>query len=234
MQTKEEKGAYDGKRKYQQSPKGKANAKKYYQENEEKILKWVKEWNEKNPDYHKAKCKEYNQSPKGKANAREYGKLPKVIAKAKAYNQKPERKAKQKEWQKEWKKKNPDYAKEYNQRLGVKERVREYQKFRRKNDKEWTIRARLRGSLRKALNIYSTTGKIMSSKKYGMDIKAIIEHLKPFPKDIENYHIDHIVPLSWFDFNNPKEIKWAVEPTNHQWLTKEENISKGNRFISVC
>ncbi len=209
----------------------KAKARAYYQENREKILKKQKEYCEKNTGKRvKTRKKSYHKNKKKyKERIKEY---------EKEYNKRPEVRVRRKVYGKEWREKNLEYVKEhmkeYYQRSEVKAKRREYQKFRRKNDKEWIIRARLRGSLRKALNIYSTTGKIMSSKKYGMDIKAIIEHLKPFPKDIENYHIDHIVPLSWFDFNNPKEIKWAIEPTNHQWLTKEENISKGNRFISVC
>ena len=71
----------------------------------------------------------------------------------------------------------------------------------------------------------------MSSRKYGINYKAIIEHLKPFPKDIENYEVDHVVPLSWFDFNNLEEIKWAWAPENHQWLTIEENRNKSDRFM---
>ena len=80
---------------------------------------------------------------------------------------------------------------------------------------------------------YSKTGKIKSLSKYGINFKAIIEHLSPFPKDIENYDIDHVVPLSWFDHDNLEEIKWAWAPENLQWLTREENRSKGNRYISV-
>ena len=78
---------------------------------------------------------------------------------------------------------------------------------------------------------YSKTGKVTSASKYGINYKKIIEYLKPFPKDIENYEVDHIIPLSWFDFNNPKEIKWAFAPENHQWLLEEKNGSKGNRFM---
>jgi hypothetical protein len=59
---------------------------------------------------------------------------------------------------------------------------------------------------------------------------AIIKHLTPFPKDRENYHIDHIKPLCSFDFNDPEQIKEAFAPENHQWLTIEENLKKGGRF----
>ena len=83
------------------------------------------------------------------------------------------------------------------------------------------------------IGLSSKNGKQKLSKEYGINFTAIIEYLRPFPKDIENYEIDHIIPLSWFDFNNPKEIKWAFSPENHQWLTKEENRKKNNKYILI-
>ena len=90
---------------------------------------------------------------------------------------------------------------------------------------------RLRGVLNQAFLRYSKTGKIYSSKKYGINYGLIIENLKPFPKDIKNYNVDHIIPLSRFDWNNPKHIKIAFSPENHQWLTKEENNWKRDKLI---
>ncbi len=91
----------------------------------------------------------------------------------------------------------------------------EYYKQRRKIDINFRIKSYLRGNLGRAFREYSKKGKQTTSKKYGINFQAIIEQLKPFPEDIENYHIDHIIPLSWFDFNNPQEIKWAFAPENH-------------------
>ena len=102
-----------------------------------------------------------------------------------------------------------------------------------KNDKDFITKTRLRKALTHALENYSKGTKAKPSVEYGIDYNAIIEYLKPFPKDIESYHVDHIIPLSWFNFNNPQEIKWAFAPENHQWLTKEENIEKGNKYIYV-
>ena len=73
----------------------------------------------------------------------------------------------------------------------------------------------------------------MTSRQYGINYKKIIENLKPFPKDSENYEVDHIVPLSWFDFNNPEEIRWAFAPENHQWMKKEDNRKKSDKYISI-
>ncbi len=124
-----------------------------------------------------------------------------------------------------------DHNHKYNQRDYVKKRDNENRKKKKLSDINYKLRCMFRSRLWNVLDKYSKTGKIMSSKKYGINYKKIIEHLKPFPKDIEKYHVDHIIPLSYFDFNNPKEIAWAFAPENHQWLIKEENLKKGNRFI---
>ncbi len=171
----------------------------------------MKKWREEHLEYDKKYRKEHPKKvkvinkkyyEKNKDNP-EFKEKRKVINKKYRKEHKEEIKANYKQWQKKILKENPTFKLERN----------------------------LRCRIKKALRLYTQTGKIMSSRKYGINYKKIIEHLKPFPKDIENYEVDHIIPLSWFDFNNPKEIKWAFAPENHQWLLKEENMSKGNRFM---
>ena len=111
----------------------------------------------------------------------------------------------------------------------IKKRREEFNQ-RRKNDINFLIKDRLRVLLKQAFRIYTKTGKIMSSRKYGIDYKAIIEHLKPFPEDLSKYHIDHIRPLCSFNLTNSEEVKKAFAPENHQWLTAEENWSKNGRW----
>lgn len=148
------------------------------------------------------------------------------------------------------KKKKDDYMKEYGQRPLVKERIKKYEldnreRFREgknKYIKEWmgreykkngkfAVGMRLRCLFKRALEYYSQTGKMWKSEKYGIDYKVIIEHLNPFPENIKEYHIDHIIPLSLFDLNNKEQIKRAFSPENHQWLTIKENLEKGNKLI---
>jgi hypothetical protein len=93
------------------------------------------------------------------------------------------------------------------------------------------IKKRLRNLLLINLKNYSKNGKTHISKKYGIDFEKIIEHLKPFPKDISKYHIDHIIPLSRFNLNNKNQIKIAFSPENHQWLLARENMSKKDKII---
>jgi hypothetical protein len=95
------------------------------------------------------------------------------------------------------------------------------------------VTIRLRNLLYNALTNYNKTGKSFSSKKYGIDFKKIIDCLKPFPKDIHKWHIDHIIPLSSFDLEDPKEIKKAFSPENHQWLLASDNIRKGNKIVNL-
>jgi hypothetical protein len=95
-----------------------------------------------------------------------------------------------------------------------------------KNKPLFLVKKRLRTRLRNAfINILNEKNQI--SSKYGIDYKGIIEHLKPFPKDISKYHIDHIKPLISFDLTDLEQIKIAFAPENHQWLLKEDNLRKG-------
>ncbi len=89
---------------------------------------------------------------------------------------------------------------------------------------------RLRCRLSASFKSYSKTGKIKPVDKYGINYNAIIEHLKPFPKERWRYHIDHIIPLWSFDFDDPEQIKKAFSPSNHQWLLAEINLSKGGKI----
>ena len=89
---------------------------------------------------------------------------------------------------------------------------------------------RLRTLLKNALKYYTKTGKMLSSKQYGIDYELILNHLKPFPKDLSKYHIDHIRPLCSFNLTNQEEVSKAFSPENHQWLLAGENISKGGKW----
>ena len=130
-----------------------------------------------------------------------------------------------------YKEKRALYDKEYRKRPEIKERINKRDRERRKNDKQYAIVDRLRRSLHHALSRYSKTGKIASSKKYGLNWKAVITHLKPFPESLNEFEIDHIIPLHSFDLNNIEEIKKAFSPFNLQWLTIEDNRKKSGKIL---
>ncbi len=132
--------------------------------------------------------------------------------KIKEYLSRPEVIINRKKWQREWRERNREKERAYKQRPEIK------------------IKRKLRKALRRALYYYTTSGKICSSSKYGINYKAIIEHLKPFPEDISKYHIDHIKPLCSFNLEDPEQIKLAFSPENHQWLLAKDNLRKGSKF----
>ncbi|MFA5048413.1 MAG: hypothetical protein WC516_05330 [Patescibacteria group bacterium] len=78
--------------------------------------------------------------------------------------------------------------------------------------------------------MYSTEVKKYSSRKYGINYYKIVEFLGDCPGNWEDYQIDHIFPVSAFDFNDLEQIKIAFSPENHRWLKKEENLSKSNKY----
>ncbi len=181
-------------------------------------MTWTKE---KQKEYMKGYQRKYRQE--NKEQIREYNKK---------YYEKNKKKVSKRN--KKWKEKNKDkireHGKKYRQGLDFKKE----RNFRLKNkynkDKNFNIKGRLRCLFRSALRYYTKTGKIVSASKYGVDYKIIMEYLKPFPKDISKYHVDHIKPLCSFDLTDPKEIKIAFAPENHQWLLIEENLSKGGKY----
>lgn len=103
-----------------------------------------------------------------------------------------------------------------------------YMKAHKATNQKFKIICNLRIAFRKAFNNYSSSGKIWSSKEYGIDYESILAHLGQCPGNLSDYHIDHIVPLCLFDFDNLVHIKAAFAPENHQWLRKSDNLSKGD------
>lgn len=175
--------------------------------------------------------KKYNNLLKNKIRAKNRYEQNKENRKSnmKKYQQLPENKAKQK-----------IRLKEYFSRPEIKKinsvRITKYIKLKKVENTSFRIKISLRDRLARALKLYTKEGKIMSSKQYGVDYKAIIEHLKPFPINISKYHVDHIRPLCSFNFvnddgtQNLEEIKKASLPENHQLLLVHDNLSKGGKW----
>ena len=200
--------------------KARAKCREYYYKNREKLKKQMREYGKKyykkNRDKILSKQKERN-----KEYMKGYRKNNKNKIKKANQIQYLKNREKRLEYAKKWKKENH-------------ERINKHIKKRKKLDMDFLIRCRLAKQLRTILQNYTEKGKIMSSKKYGINWSEVVHGLEPFPKDISKYHIDHVIPVSWFDFNNLQEIKWCFDPCNLQWLTKEENLKKGNKYIMVA
>ena len=44
-------------------------------------------------------------------------------------------------------------------------------------------------------------------------------------------HLDHIIPISIFDLDNPEHVRLAHLPRNLQWLPGSENIHKSDDIL---
>lgn len=173
-----------------------------------------------------------------------------VFCQRKKYNQKPEVKEKARKRIKRYRKTHPEwkikhrilaitkyrkrrqeYWKEYGKRTEVRARINKKNRIRRKTEKKYAIIDRLRRSLNHAMTKYSKTGKIMSSKKYWIEWDEVINSLKPFPKNIKDFEIDHIIPLDTFGLTRKEQVTKAFSPLNLQWLTREENRRKGGKIL---
>lgn len=96
------------------------------------------------------------------------------------------------------------------------------------------LRGALRGRMRTAFQQFSETGKVTTAKEYGVDFGAVIEGLGPCPGDRKDFHVDHIIPLSMFDFDDPEHVRLAFAPENHRWLPRSENFRKHNSLPKAC
>ena len=200
--------------------------------------------------YSKEVGKRYREKNREKINSKRRERYKKDAWKEKIYNEKnkerskivnkthrakPETKEKRRIYGIKYREKNKEKIKErdleYVNRPENKKRILNYQneycKKRRKEDEQFNIKYRLRNHVYGGLKKYTETGKIMKSKKYGIDIKAIAEHLGPCPGNINLYEIDHILPLCSFDLTDKREIQKAFTPKNHRWLLTKKNRKKG-------
>ena len=124
------------------------------------------------------------------------------------------------------------YKREYYQKNKhiLREKINKYYNYRYNNDESFRIKYLLRHRIREAFKRHSKRGKIMASKDYGINYEEIINYIGKCPGDRNKYHIDHIIPLSIFDFNKLDHIKIALSPENHQWLEKNKNLRKSNKI----
>ena len=135
------------------------------------------------------------------------------------------------------KKKIKKYNKEYYQRPETIKLRREYNKKRMLDDSN-RLKKHFGICFRRVLNKYHKTGKMKftsNSRMYylymGTDFKKIIEKLEPLPKNLKDYHVDHIIPQIKFDFTKKEDIKKAWNPKNIRLITIKENLKKGKLLL---
>lgn len=77
--------------------------------------------------------------------------------------------------------------------------------------------------------LYSKNGKTKSCAEYGIDFKSIFDAIGPRPSD--DYHLDHIIPISKFNLDIPEHVRLAHMPCNLRWISSFENISKNDKIL---
>jgi len=107
-----------------------------------------------------------------------------------------------------------------------KDYIKKYIKKRYKEDILFQIKMRLRSNINAHLKSQLNKKEIKEAKKL-INFEGIIEHLKPFPKNIKNLDIEHILPISKFNLKDKKNILILFHPFNHWFLNSKENQSKG-------
>jgi hypothetical protein len=126
---------------------------------------------------------------------------------------------------------------EYNKTNAEKKRVwrRKYIKDRLKTDLEFRLSRNLRKRLWELLR--GSEKNVSAVTDLGCTQEELIKHLElQFVPGMswDNYgpdwHVDHIVPLSWYKLEDVEEQRRAVHYTNLQPLFKKDNLAKGNRY----
>lgn len=214
-------------RKYQkefaQLPEQKKRIKEYGQRPErkahDKIIRQTGEYKE----YHKVYVKEYRKRPYVQKREDEYLARPEVKIRMKETNRKQVKTETRK-----------IYLHGFRRRETSKEYRRGYEREKHKTDINFHVASLLRKSLNIVTKMYGL-GKIMSSKKYGINYEACAIHLGQKPDNIHVWVIDHIKPCCSFDLTDPEQVKKCFAPENLRWLTKHDNAIKASkdRLVSI-
>lgn len=132
-----------------------------------------------------------------------------------------------KQYRKKYIAENLDWWREYE---------REYRNSRRKEDMFFKIKGNLSGRLSDLINkkdIPTNTLKLIGCDRevfLSYIENQFVEGMNWSNYGLKGWHIDHIIPLSFFDLTMEEEVKKACHYTNLQPLWWYDNLKKGNKF----
>jgi hypothetical protein len=207
---------------YREANKDKIAAvqKEYYEANREKKLAYQKAYSEENKEYKREYDKAYNEANKEA-----------IAANKKRYYQ--ENKEEIDERNKAWKEANPDYQREYNKawrevnKEYKRKADRDYKNKRYSEDPEFRTRQLLRNQTKRLGDYKSKT----TIEIIGISAEEFWKRNgSPSVEELEDLHIDHIVPLSWFDLSNEEHARVSSHWTNLQYLNSADNLAKRNNY----
>jgi hypothetical protein len=201
---------------------------KWKKNNPEKSMAIGAKWYKNNPEKARAKNAKWHRDNPEKARA---------LSTKWAKNNPEKVKATRDEWKKnnrdkcraasaKWRKNNPGYMAKYHQE-------------RRANDIDYKLKTSFTNRIGKSIK--SNKQCKHSTDLLGCTPRYAHEHLeRQFKEGMtwDNYgyygwHIDHIIPLSFFDFTDYEQQKRAWHYTNLQPLWAEENFKKGKKIIEM-
>ena len=195
--------------------KYRATRKIWIKKNRETINKYAKEYKLKNYE----KDKDQRQKYQSEYNKKYYQKN-KIKIKAQTRKYSLENYYKQK--------KSPEAKEVKNKR----------RRFRKKTDPEYKMIENLRVHLNQAMERENFAKSQKTIKYLGVKLKYLRKYLEhKFQKGMnwDNYgkvwHLDHIIPLSIFDFSKEENIKFAFHYRNLQPMFARENIQKSNKVF---
>lgn len=144
----------------------------------------------------------------------------------------------QKIMERKWYERNREKIRERNQLPENKNKKAAYARQRRATNIQYQLQNRVRRRLHAALHAVSAVKSARSLELCGCTLAELVEHLQvtmplrgeeplTFADDV---HLDHIIPLSYFDLTDPVEQRIGCHYSNLQVLTAEDNLKKADNL----
>jgi hypothetical protein len=129
---------------------------------------------------------------------------------------------------KKWFEKHPNFWKTY---------IKMYVKTRKENDPNFALRCTLRSRFHSAIT-GNKKGKTNLEELCGCTIQFLRNWISSlFTKKFNwknhgnIWHLDHVIPIAYYDLTNPSEMKKCFHWSNLQPLERIENLKKGSKII---
>jgi hypothetical protein len=197
---------------------------------------YVKKWKIENREKYIAGYKKYTAQNKDKK--REYDRKRREANRDERLLQKKEYYRANKEKHNEYKKRNKAYYDEYMKRWRL-ENKKEINRKRRiyihnklNTDNDFAIKSIFRTCFRRMVSKGFTWRKFLDATGFSLDDYILhftnnYKHEFHKYKNTHNYHVDHIIPVSAYDFSIDEDIKNCWNPRNLRIIEAQENMKKG-------
>jgi len=110
---------------------------------------------------------------------------------------------------------------------------KEYRARSSKSNKHKSLR-RIRNNFNTTIRLFGERKKTKRMKEYSIDLQAIYDKIGPRPGTGKDWHLDHIIPCSKFDWFNEEHISLCNSPENLRWLKSKKNLEKHDNLEYEC